>query len=113
MQNQPLPPKSSRKAAAPVLTLVLLLVGGTVMGQIVHPTPGRIKAENRRALRDARNIETPYKDSHLGITPSRLKRGDSPQAPPEGSKRLRYKKSTALKVKPPGLLDNLRRRKKQ
>jgi len=99
--------------------LVALLAGAALLGsltasaQIVEPKPGRIKAANRRALRDAQRADVPYKDSHLDVTPARLKRGNSPQAAPEGSKGLRYKKSTAVKVKPPGLLEGLRRRKKQ
>lgn len=108
-----LSPKSSRRVAAALLSVGLLLGSECTMAQTFHATPARLKAENRRALRDARSTETPYKDSHLGVTSARLKRGNSPQGPPEGSEALRYKKNTAVKVKPPGLLDNLRRRKKQ
>ena len=92
-----------------VAALMLALVSGPVAhAQIVHAKPAQVKAANRRALREAQRTESPYKDSHLGVTPARLKRGESTQ-PPVGAE-LHYKKGTAPNVKPAGLL-GLRRDK--
>ena len=59
--------------------------------QIVHEKPAQVNAANRRALREARRTESPYKESHLDVTPARLKRGQSTQPVPEGSSKLRYR----------------------
>ena len=78
-----------------LLVLAATLSSFTVSAQIVHEKPRQVKAANRRALREARRTESPYKDSHLGVTPARLKRGASGQAPPEGSDELDYSTGTA------------------
>ena len=80
------------------------------MGSPSRTKPGQIKAANRRALREDRTTESPYKDSHLDVTRGQLKRGRSTQAVPEISKDLDYKTGTAPNVQPPGFL-GLRRRK--
>jgi hypothetical protein len=90
---------------------VLGLLGGPLAhGQIVKEKPAKIKAANRRALRDAKKTDSPYKDSHLDVTREQLKRGQSTQAQVETSKAVDYKKGTAPNVKPPGFL-GLRRDK--
>ena len=84
------------------------------IAQIVHENPGKIKAANRRALREAHRTESPYKESHLDVTPARLKRGGSAQVQPEGSDRLRYRNGNIPTVKPTGVLGlGLGRKKKQ
>ncbi|GAB3292961.1 hypothetical protein GCM10027511_06570 [Hymenobacter humi] len=65
-----------------LLLLVLLLSGHAASAQIVHKKPARVKAENRRALRTAHRMDTPYKDSHLDVKPARLKRGRNNQPVP-------------------------------
>lgn len=87
-----------------------LLSGPLAHGQIVRERPAKIKAANRRALREANRIESPYKESHLDVTRDQLKRGESTSNPPEGSKALDYKTGIAPNVKPAGLL-GLRRNK--
>ena len=82
---------------------------GTAQAQIVAEKPAKIKAANRRALREAHRTDSPYKDSHLGVTRERLKRGESTQPLPEGSDELHYKNGVAPNVKPPGIL-GLRRK---
>ena len=89
-----------------------LLTSQLATAQIVHEKPGKIKAANRRALREAKSTESPYKDSHLSVTPARLKRGGSAQVAPEGSKRLQYRDGNVPNVKKPGLL-GIGRKKKQ
>ena len=98
------------------LGLVLILIGLLVLispaaqAQIVHEKPGQVKAANRRALREAQRTESPYKDSHLDVTPDRLRRGASTQPAPEGSTEFYYKNGNAPNDKPPGFL-GLRRKK--
>ena len=94
-----------------VLALVglLVLISPAAQAQIVHEKPGQVKAANRRALREAQRTESPYKDSHLDVTPDRLKRGGSSETRPATNRELDYKTGTAPNVQPPGLL-GLRRK---
>ena len=114
LRLKPHPLVSRSVLLAGLLLLVGLLSQHAASAQIVHEKPGQVKAANRRALREAQRTESPYKDSHLAVTPARLKRGQSTQATPEGSSRdkLSYKTGTAPNVKPPGFL-GLRRKKKK
>ncbi|MFC6222491.1 hypothetical protein ACFP2F_04495 [Hymenobacter artigasi] len=89
---------------------VFLLSTAPARAQIEPTKPGKIKAANRRALREDRTTESPYKDSHLDVTRVQLKRGRSTQAVPETRKDLDYKTGTAPNVQPPGFL-GLRRKK--
>ncbi|GAB3648668.1 hypothetical protein GCM10027594_24080 [Hymenobacter agri] len=85
----------------------MLLVGGLVpaaRAQIVKEKPGRIRAANRRALREARATDSPYKDSHLTVTPEQLKRGGSNEPRPATNPEYDYKTGIAPNVQPPGLL---------
>ena len=92
------------------LSLLGLLSGPPAHGQIAPEKPGKIKAANRRALREAKRTDSPYKDSHLDVTRAQLKRGQSAQPPAMTSKAVDYNKGTAPNVKPPGFL-GLRRDK--
>lgn len=96
--------------SAGLLLVLAVLSGPLAHGQIVKEGPGKVKAANRRALREAKKTDSPYKDSHLDVTRDQLKRGQSTQAQPEASKAVDYKKGTAPNVKPPGFL-GLRRDK--
>jgi hypothetical protein len=103
-------PRASRSRAALLLVLLAgLWLAPAAQGQIVREKPGRIRAANRRALREARATDSPYKDSHLDVTPDRLKRGASTQPQPADNRQLDYKTGTAPNVQPPGLL-GLRRK---
>ena len=108
---RPLPPmpapRASRSRTAGLLAALLLLACLLVPAahaQIVREKPGRIRAANRRALREARATDSPYKDSHLAVTPDRLKRGGSNEPQPATNPQLDYKTGTAPNVQPPGLL---------
>ena len=107
-QPRPVPaPRASRSRTAGLLAILLLLAGllaPTAHAQIVKEKPGRIRAANRRALREARTTESPYKDSHLDVTPDRLKRGASNEPRPATDRELNYKTGTAPNVQPAGLL---------
>ena len=104
--------------ASPSLLLALLLLLAGLPGsyrasaQIVREKPGQVKAANRRALREAHRTESPYKESHLDVTPARLRRGQSTQPLPEGSDELRYKTGISPNPRPSSRL-SLRRKKKQ
>ncbi|MBJ6108925.1 hypothetical protein JAO73_07890 [Hymenobacter sp. BT523] len=89
--------------------LLLWLGGGAAQAQIVREKPAQVKAANRRALREAKRTESPFKDSHLDVTPARLKRGQSTQPQAQVDQELCYK-GTAPGVKPAGFL-GLRRDK--
>ena len=99
-------------SALPGLVLACgLLVSGAAHAQIVHTNPAQVKAANRRALRDAQHAESPYKDSHLDVTPARLRRGQNTQLQTEIRDELNYKNGTAPNVKPPGLFGPRRKKK--
>ena len=107
-------PVASPKAwrAGALLALGLLVLSSlAASAQIVDQKPGQVKAANRRALRETRHTDAPYKDSHLEVTAGRLKRGRSTQPHPQRDKDVNYRKGTAPNVKPPGFL-GLRRKKK-
>ena len=113
---RPRPLRSPRPLASLSRLLGLLAVviflpnAAPVQAQIEPVKPGKIKAANRRALREDRTTDSPYKDSHLDVTRVQLKRGQSTQAVPETRKDLNYKTGTAPNVQPPGFL-GLHRRK--
>ena len=94
------------------MSLAGLLGSHGASAQIVREKPAQVKAANRRALREAQRTESPYKASHLDVTPARLRRGQSTQPAPEGSTELRYKTGTAPNVQHPNFL-GLRRKKKK
>ena len=108
-------PSFSRRgslAAALLVSFGLLCAGATpAHAQIAHEKPGKVKAANRRALREARRTDAPYKDTHLQVTRDQLKRGKSEQPAPEGSKDLRFRDGTPT-VKEPGFLGLGRKKQK-
>ncbi|MBF9141323.1 hypothetical protein [Hymenobacter properus] len=92
------------------LGALLALGSGAAHAQIVKEKPAKVKAANRRALREAKRTDSPYKDSHLDVTAEQLKRGKSTQPQADISRDVNYGKGTAPNVKPAGLL-GLRRDK--
>ena len=101
---------ASRSTFLRLLVVVGLLGGPAAHAQIVREKPGQIKAANRRALREAKHTDSPYKDSHLDVTAARLRRGESTQPLPENSPELDYKTGTAPNVKASGFLGQRRRK---
>jgi hypothetical protein len=114
--RRPSPRPRRHPLASPRLLLALLLGLAGLLGsprasaQIVREKPAQVKAANRRALREAQRTESPYKDSHLDVTPARLRRGQSTQHQPEGSSELHYKTGASPNPHPAKHLD-LRRKK--
>ena len=93
------------------LLLALGLSTLSAQAQIAHEKPGKVKAANRRALRETKHTEAPYKDTHLQVTRAQLKRGKSDQPVPAGSKDLRFREDGTPAVKEPGFLGMGRKRK--
>ena len=108
--RSPRPLASLSRLLGLLAVAVLLLNAAPAQAQIERTKPGKVKAANRRALREDRTTDSPYKDSHLDVTRAQLKRGQSTQAVPETRKDLNYKTGTAPNVQPPGFL-GLRHRK--
>ena len=97
--------RASRSGLLGLGLLVAALLGSpAARAQIAHEKPAQVKAANRRALREAQRTESPYKDSHLDVTPDRLRRGASTQPAPVGSNEFHYKNGNAPNDKPPGFL---------
>jgi len=89
---------------------VVAFAAEPALAQIVREKPRKVKAANRRALREARDAEVPYKDTHLDVSKDRLKRGSSEPKNVTSNSKLNYKTGKAPNVKP-GFL-GLRRKKK-
>lgn len=58
-----------------------LLLATTAHAQIVPSSPARQRADNRRALREARRTDLPYQDSHLDVARQQLRRGSTAPGP--------------------------------
>ena len=84
-------------ARLPVLLLALLLgAAAPALAQIRPETPGRIRAENRRAQRDDRRTpDLPYQNSHLARSKRQLRRGEGDQPRPEGADAYDYQKGNS------------------
>lgn len=65
------------------LSLLALALGlaRPALAQIAPVSEAQQRAANRQALREARRTESPYKESHLQVTPEHLKRGNT-EGPP-------------------------------
>ena len=82
------------------MLLSLLLLGlaqiRPALAQIRPETPGRIRADNRRAQRENRRTpDLPYHDTHLDRSKRQLKRGEGDQPHPEGADAYYYKKGNS------------------
>ena len=72
------------------------------------------RAQNRRALRDARKHPAPYKDSHLAVGKASLKRGEGGRSAERNKERASYKFDNigAARVSEPSA-ESIRLRKKK
>lgn len=98
-----------------ILAGILLGVSTAASAQTDDMYPARQRAENRRALRDARKFKAEYKDSHLAVDKTALKPGGTgrPQQPNDGRESYKFDKTGAARVSEPmhvGL--GLRKKKK-
>ncbi|UOQ53743.1 hypothetical protein [Hymenobacter cellulosivorans] len=100
----------------------VLLIVGLVLGistaaaaQTEDMYPARKRAENRRALRDARKFKGEYKDSHLAVDKTALKQGGTgrPQQPKDGRESYKFDKTGEPRVSEPAHVGlGLRKKKK-
>lgn len=91
--------------------MLALLGAQRAEAQIVHKRPGQVKADNRRALREAARTDSPYKDSHLDVKPASLKRGQSAPPRPERGEEVQYQTGAASNAKPAGFSGGRRKKK--
>ncbi len=68
--------------------------------QIVHRSAARQEADQRRALREARRLDVPYKESHLRPG-RRLGRDQGAKPHAEGSDRFRFENGNHPRVVEP------------
>lgn len=93
----PRPPLRFLSAGRCLLGLVLGLgMALRAPAQITPEKPRRLDAANRRAQREARRTPAPYKDTHLDIARTRLRRGDGDQPRPDGAEALRYRRGAPV-----------------
>lgn len=64
-----------------LLLCSLLLLATAAQAQIAPISPAHQRADNRRALREARRTDLPYQDSHLDVTRQQLRRGSTAPGP--------------------------------
>ncbi|MGY2131057.1 hypothetical protein ACW9KT_02430 [Hymenobacter sp. HD11105] len=79
----------------------------TASAQTVVKSPGRLRAENRRALRETKKYEAEYKDSHLAVNRDDLRRSQGRELPHDGRRRLQFDHTGTPKVSEPSRV-NLR-----
>jgi len=103
------------KTAVVLLSIGLMLNCITaVTAQISDKSLAQQRAENRRALRDAKKYPAEYKDSHLNVTHNALKRGEPGRPQPrDGRNQYRFDKTGTPRVSEPTAPSVRLMRKKQ
>ncbi|MBC6697314.1 hypothetical protein [Hymenobacter sp. BT190] len=93
---------------------MLGIIGLSATAASAQTQPVNRRAENRRALRDARKYPAPYKDSHLAVNKETLKPGEGGRTPEVEEEAAAYKfdKTGAARVSEPSPI-GLRLRKKK
>ena len=81
--------------------------------QTVAASPARLRAENRRALREARKVEAEYKESHLAVNRDDLKRDQSRALPRDGRARYKFDHTGTAQVSEPSRVNLRLGRKKK
>ncbi|TGE27481.1 hypothetical protein [Hymenobacter metallicola] len=96
-------------------TGLLLCASTAALAQTEDMYPARQRAENRKALRDARKVKAEYKDSHLAVSKTALKPGGTgrPQQPKDGRDSYKFDKTGVPRVSEPAHVGlGLRKKKK-
>ena len=103
-----------RLLAFSVMLLLSAAYARSAAAQIKETSPAKLRAENRRALRDARQYPAEYKDSHLAVSRTDLRRGEGGQAgqPHDGRASYKFDKTGTARVSEP-TYPGLRLRKKE
>jgi hypothetical protein len=83
--------------------LLLTLTATAASAQTEYSSPAQRRADNRRALRDARKYKAEYKDTHLVVSKEELKEGSSPVVtqPNDGRDSYKFDHTGAAYVKEP------------
>jgi hypothetical protein len=84
----------------------------TASAQTVGVSPAKLRAENRKALREARKYKAEYKESHLAVNRDDLHRSQPRALPHDGRGRLQFDHTGTAKVSEPSRV-NLRLGKKK
>jgi hypothetical protein len=90
-----------------LLLSALLLLGigfaKPAAAQTKETSPARQRAENRRALRDSQKYPAEYKDSHLAVSRTDLRRGEGGQVgkPNDGRSHYKFDKTGTARVSEP------------
>lgn len=85
-----------------LLLLPALLFAAAASAQTEPATPAQHRAENRRALRDAKKYPAKYKDSHLAVSPKSLKRGQAgTPLPHDGRSKYHFNRTGTARVSEP------------
>ena len=99
--------------------VILLLIGcalscsiSAASAQTVATSPARLRAENRKALRESRKYKSEYKDSHLAVNKDDLRRSQTRALPQDGRRRHQFDHTGTAKVSEPSRV-NLRLGKKK
>jgi hypothetical protein len=83
------------------------------LAQTVVQSPARLRAENRRALRETKKYRADYKDSHLSVNRDDLRRDQSRALPHDGRRRFQFDYTGTPKVSEPSRINlRLPKRKK-
>lgn len=82
---------------------LLTLSAAPAFAQTEYSSPALQRAENRRALRDARKYKAEYKDSHLAVSKEDLRQGSSPGVaqPNDGRDSYKFDHTGAAYVREP------------
>lgn len=91
--------------------LLGLLLATAAPAQIAPTSPGQQRAAARRAQREARRAEAPYKDGHLAVASQPPRRGAASHPTRVAPGEPRFGRNGAPRVAKP-LLPGLRRRPK-
>ncbi len=71
------------------------------LAQTTPTSPEQARAGNRQALREARHVEAPYKDTHLDVSREHLRR-DARTRAPSSTDEPRFRRDGTPRVKPTG-----------
>jgi hypothetical protein len=100
------------------LAFLLLITGyaQSAAAQTKEISPAKLRAANRRSLRESRQYPAPaaYKDSHLAVSRADLRRGEGGQTgqPHDGRDSYKFDKTGTARVSEP-IAPGLRRKKKK
>jgi hypothetical protein len=78
----------------------------------MNASPAKLRAENRKAMREARKCKSEYKESHLAVNRGDLRRSQPRALPRDGRGRLEFDHTGTAKVSEPSRV-NLRLGKKK